>query len=346
MLRRFRSDESGNVAILFSVVLMVLLGGVGLAVDVSRMLSNQQKVADIADTTALAAALVARESNSARMEKSKEHFDENVLQKGNKIEVRDNVSIVFDDSAKEVTVSVAAKTNYFLMHIFGHKEKDVTASSTVGYAIDYVPPLSIAFALDTSGSMGLTTTDGQIKIEALEQATTDLFQAMFEASENPALLNAALSTSFSTYNTDIIINDVNRPGYQHILDTMNSDPLFVAYGGTNSTPSVKFAIDELIAKDFAKTDDKWSGHLIFMTDGDNNDPQSDIDTLDFCKDAKDRGYTIYTVAFAAPKKGEDLLEDCASEKKLAFKSKNAKKLKENFEVIGRQLGEATVRIKR
>ena len=324
---------------------MIILGSVGLAIDASRMLANKQKVADIADSTALAAALVAREGDAARMSKTKEHFSENAtLEKG--VEIRDNVNIVFDDSAKEVTVTVAAKTNFFLMHIFGHKEKDVIASSTVGYAIDYVPPISIAFAFDTSGSMQWTTTDGQVKIDALEQATGDLFQAMFDASENPALLNAALTTSFSTYNTDIVINDVNRAGYQHILDTMSMDPLFVASGGTNSTPSVQFAIDELVAKNASEPDSKWSGHLIFMTDGDNNDPQSDTDTLALCANAKDQGYRIYTVAFAAPKKGEELLEDCASDKKLAFKSKNAKKLKENFETIGRQLGEATVRIKR
>ena len=330
---------------MFSVVIMLLLGCLGVAIDASQMLSNKQKVADIADSTALAAALVARESQADRMEKAIEHFSENVAFERT-IEIKDNVSIVFDDSAKEVTVQVAAKTNFFLMHIFGHQEKDVTASSTVGYAIDYVPPISIAFAFDTSGSMGWLTTDGQVKIEALEQATGDLFQAMFDASENPALLNSALSTSFSTYNTDIVINDVNRAGYQHILDTMSTDPLFMADGGTNSTPSVQFAIDELVAKNAAEPNNKWSGHLIFMTDGDNNDPQSDTDTLALCSNAKAQGYTIYTVAFAAPKKGEDLLEDCASDKSLAFKSKNAKKLKENFEIIGKQLGEATVRIKR
>ena len=324
---------------------MIILGSVGLAIDASRMLASKQKVADIADSTALAAALVAREGHTIRMDKATEHFSENAaLEKG--VEIRDNVNIAFDDSAKEVTVTVAAKTNFFLMHIFGHKEKDVTASSTVGYAIDYVPPISIAFAFDTSGSMGWLTTDGQVKIEALEQATGDLFQAMFDASEKPALLNAALSTSFSTYNTDIVINDVNRTGYQHILDTMSMDPLFVASGGTNSTPSVQFAIDELIAKNASEPDSKWSGHLIFMTDGDNNDPQSDTDTLALCSNAKAQGYKIYTIAFAAPAKGEELLEDCASAPANFFKSADADALKASFELIGRQLGEATVRIKR
>ena len=345
MLNKFRRDESGNVAIMFSAVMLLLLGGVGVAIDASQLLSNRQKVADIADSTALAAALVARESQTSRLDKAKTHFSENAALESS-LEIRDDVTINFDDSAKEVTVEVAAKTDFFLMHIFGHKEEDVKASATVGYAIDYVPPISIAFAFDTSGSMANLTTDGQVKIDALEAATGDLFQAMFDASENPALLNAALSTSFSTYNTDIVINDVNRVGYQHILDTMNTDTLFVANGGTNSTPSVQFAIDELVAKEALEPDSKWSGHLIFMTDGDNNDPQSDTDTLALCSNAKAQGYTIYTIAFAAPKKGEDLLENCASDKNLAFKSKNAKKLKENFETIGKQLGEATIRIKR
>jgi len=345
MIRKFLKDEGGNVAIMFSGLVMLLLGGVGVAVDISQMVSAKQKAADIADSTALAAALVAREGNEIRMKTANDHFKSNASF-DEAIEIKDNVIIDFDDSIKEVTVTVSAKTNFFLMHMFGHAENDITASSTVGYAIDYVPPISIAFAFDTSGSMGWDTTDGQVKIDALEAATGDLFGAMFSASENPTLLQGALSTAFSTYNTELVINDPVRSGYNHILTTMRDDPLFIATGGTNSGPSVQFAVDQLIVKQAAETDSKWSGNLIFMTDGDNNDPEWDTDTLAICDDAKARGYTIYTVAFAAPKKGKDLLEACASDKKLAFKSKNAKKLKESFEFIGQQLGEATVRIKR
>lgn len=343
MFTAYKNDESGNVAIMFSVVLLLLLGGVGAAVDMSQMVSTKQKVADIADSTALAAALVAREKK--RRKNAKEYFLENAALETS-IEIRDNVDIVFDDSAKEVTVKVAAKTNFFLMHLFGHAENDITATATVGYAIDYIPPISIAFAFDTSGSMGWLTTDGQVKIDALETATSDLFDAMFAASERPSMLKSALTTSFSTYNTDLVINDVTRSGYTHILDTMEDDALFIASGGTNSVPAVQFAVDQLIAKETSETDPKWSGHLIFMTDGDNNQPEWDSDTLAVCDDAKARGYTIYTVAFAAPKKGENLLKACASRKKLAFKSDNAKKLKRNFTIIGKRLGEATIRIKR
>jgi len=345
MFTKFIRDEGGNVAIMFSTVLLLLLAGVGGAIDMTQMLSNRQKVADIADSTALAAALVAREGHAIRIEKSTKHFEENASL-DDSIEIRDNVSIDFDDNAKEVTVTVAAKTNFFLLHLFGHPANDVTASSTVGYAIDYVPPISIAFAFDTSGSMGWLTTDGQVKIDALEAATGDLFEAMFNASEKPALLENAMSTAFSTYNTNLIINDTPRNGYTHILSTMRDDPLFIADGGTNSTPSVQFAIDQLIAKESVESDPKWTGNLIFMTDGDNNQAEWDTDTLALCDDAKLRGYNIYTVAFAAPEKGETLLEGCASDPSNFFKSADADALKDSFEIIGKQLGEATVRIKR
>ena len=345
MLTKYKNDEGGNVAIMFSVVLLVILGGIGAAVDMSQLVSSKQKIADIADSTALAAALVARESQKSRMKFAKEHFAENVAFETS-IEIREDVNIVFDDSTKEVTVKVAAKTNFFLMHLFGHAQNDVTASATVGYAIDYVPPISVAFAFDTSGSMGWLTTDGQVKIDALELATGDLFDAMFAATESPDLLDKALTTAFSTYNTDLIINDVPRKGYEHILDTMQDDSLFVANGGTNSTPSVQFAIDQLIAKESSESDPKWSGNLIFMTDGDNNQPQWDTDTIGLCDAAKLRGYTIYTIAFAAPIKGETLLKNCASAPENFFKSADADALRTNFEIIGRQLGEATVRIKR
>lgn len=345
MLEKYLSDEGGNIALIFSFTSLLLLMGTGMAIDANKKISAKQKIADMADRTALASALVARDGNGVRKKAAKEFFDKNRDAISN-VNVFGVPSIVFDDSAKEVTVTVNAKAEYAFMGMFGHKDDVVSASATVGYAIDYVPPISIAFAFDTSGSMQLLTTDGQVKIEALEQATGDLFGAMLDASEQPALLETALTTAFSTYNTDLIINDTPRQGYQHILDTMSDDPLFSADGGTNSTPSIQFAVDQLTAQKAAETDSKWSGHLVFMTDGDNNDPASDTDTLAICNAAKAQGYTIYTVAFAAPKKGEDLLEDCASSKGNAFKSKNAKKLKESFEIIGEELGEATLRIKK
>jgi Flp pilus assembly protein TadG len=355
MFNRFIKDEGGNIAIMFSTVLLLILAGVGGAIDMSQLLSDRQKVADLADSTALAAALIAREGNLVRQEKSEEYF-KNSAALETSLDISDDVSIVFDDSAKEVTVTVAAKTEFFLLNIFGHAASDVVASSTVGYAIDYIPPISIAFAFDTSGSMAWNTTDGQVKIDALEAATGDLFTAMFSASETPALLNNALTTAFSTYNTDLVISDSARTGYQHILDTMQTDLLFDAVGGTNSTPSVQFAIDQLIAEEQAATDPKWSGNLIFMTDGDNNPvdidgnvTNADTNTTALCDAAKARGYTIYTVAFALdPDKptARNLLENCASDANTFFESADADDLKNSFEIIGKQLGEATVRIKR
>jgi len=318
--------------------------GIGTAIDLSKMVSDKQRISDMADSTALAAALVARDGYQIREEASEEFFAENRAMETD-IDVNDDPSIVFDDSAKEVTVTVTARTSHSFMNMFGHANKDISASATVGYAIDYVPPISIAFAFDTSGSMQWLTTDGQIKIDALEQATGDLFSAMFAASENPSMLQTALTTAFSTYNTDVLINDTPRQGYQHILDTMSTDPLFIADGGTNSTPSVQFAINQLTAADSAEPDSKWSGHLIFMTDGDNNDPLSDTDTLALCANAKAQGYTIYTVAFAAPVNGEALLSACASDSSKFYTSADADALKESFRLIGEQLGEATVRLK-
>lgn len=67
-----------------------------------------------------------------------------------------------------------------------------------------------------------------------------------------------------------------------------------------------------------------------MTDGDNNDPQSDIDTTALCDAAKLDQITVFTVAFMAPKKGEDLLKACASDEKMAFDASKAKALTKHF----------------
>jgi len=137
---------------------------------------------------------------------------------------------------------------------------------------------------------------------------------------------------------------------------MNNDPDFRARGDTNSVPSIQFALDELAFNDAAETDPGWTGHIVFMSDGDNdqddedgNPIDPDGDTVALCNEAKSRGYKIYTVAFALnPSKpnARNLLENCASDLASFFESSDADALQANFETIGKRLGEVTIRILR
>jgi len=345
MLGRALKDIRGNFSIMYAVSAMAIVVTVGGAVDYTNMVKQRTELATIVDATALAAATFAKDDNTERSEAAFEVFSEN-LALHTALQSPSTPSIEFNDATGEVTVTAQVAYKPSFVSALGFNNIPIASASTVSYAVEYVPPISIALALDTSGSMSWLTTDGDVKIDSLELATQELFDALFLAAENPGLLAQNLSTGFSTYNTNTVIEQPIIDGYEHIEDAMFSDPLFIADGGTDSTPSVQFAFDQLVAQRTAEPDDKWSGHIIFMTDGDNNELTADDLTLEICAQAKAEGFMIYTVAFAAPDRGKQLLETCASDATRAFDSSDSEKLLEAFELIGQEIGESVVRVKR
>ncbi len=345
MVYRLLKDTKGNFSIILAVSAMALLTCVGVGVDYTNMVRQQAEINGIVDAAAIAAATQAKSNSADRRKAAMAVFDEN-LALNTQLKLNGQPGIHFDDNAGEVTVDANLAYQPLFLSFLGKDNYNIGSQSTVSYAIEYIPPMSIALALDTSGSMSWTTTDGTIKIDALQEATRELFAALFDSTENPTLLLQQLSSGFSTYNTDLIISQPIMSGYAHIENTMTTDPLFVAAGGTDSTPSVQFAFDQLMVSRSMASDPKWKGYLLFLTDGDNNDPLSDDSTKAICQQAKDQDITIYTIAFAAPPRGEELLEDCASDPSNAFDSSDAQKLKQAFEAIGEEIGESVVRIKK
>jgi len=344
MLSNIVRDTRGNFSLMLAVGLTAIVTGVGVAVDYSDLTRQKIKLAGITDAAAVAGATQARNGSAVRRKAALSVFDENTAMQSS-LNPIGQPKIEFDDGFGEVTVAARVDYSPKFMGMFGYNTIQISASSTVSYAIEYMPPISIAFALDTSGSMGETTPEGDFKIDALQEATGELFDALFESAENPTLLAQQLTTGFSTYNTDIIITEPIQAGYDHIARTMDMNPLFYAEGGTDSTSSVQYALDQLLSRKAIETDPKWRGYIVFMTDGDNNETSADDLTKDVCATAKDAGISIYTIAFAAPPRGEELLEECASDPSNAFDSQNSQKLKKAFETIGLEIGESVVRIK-
>ena len=340
---QLRASQQGNVAIMAAICIFVVLAGVGAAIDLNILTRSKEKVIDMADAVALTAAIAARETPDIREAVADSFFEKN-RDAADGVDVLDDMSIVFDDATKEVNVIVSADVDYQFMNIFGFADTIVSASVRATYAITNVPPASIAFAFDTSGSMGQFTPDGRTRIEALREATDALFVAMFEEAENTALLEDALRTGFSTYNTEIVIQARMRDGFLHVIDTVENDPLFMADGGTNSRPSVLFGLSELLSEEQASNDPNWSGFLIFMTDGNNNQAVWDDQTLALCDEARALNYTVFTVAFFAPQNGQDLLRACATSEAHYFETDTTEELSASFRRIGRELGESTVRL--
>lgn len=351
-LSSYIKDKSGGTAIFFSVAVSVLLMSVGAAIDMSSMVSTKTRVGDLADNMALAGAIAAsQEYTDPKRTRQGKRAAKGAFSssKGSDIGVTlTEPTIVVDNVAKEVRVTVEAKVQTSLMGIFGKKQQTVKSSSVVAFNVDHVPPISMAFAFDTSGSMGFAANGdpSKTRMQVLQEATELLFTSLVDAAEAPNLLKDAFSSSISSYNTAL----VNSQDWQYGASSMDAVQLFadamVADGGTNSLPSMEYTRDQMITNR-PVDDPSWRGYVLFMTDGENNNSAvDDPATLAVCDELKaDPQITVITVAFSAPSVGKKLLKACATSKKQFYKSENAKEIKRDFTKIGREIGESTIRLK-
>lgn len=153
-----------------------------------------------------------------------------------------------------------------------------------------------------------------IKIDALKSAASELFAQFDDADKEKKYVRTGLSAySSSVKGTTKMEWGTNA--------AKNYTSGMKASGGTASTKSVQWAFDQLasspgtedsahLAKNGQDDPDRF---ILFMTDGSNNNGADDTKTKAICDNAKSDGIRVFSVAFAAPTKGEKLLKYCASD---------------------------------
>ncbi len=182
LLKRFKNNEDGNIALTFAVSTVAVIGCMGAAMDYSTLSNAEARSQSIADQTALSAAVFVKtygrqpkpavgtedgessESNTPQsdegyLDKRFRTYTANELGykfKGWVIGGAENVDveISYDDINKEARVRVAGKTKPTFMQIFGNKDLEFAAQATAKYAdYDLYDPASVLMVLDNSGSM-------------------------------------------------------------------------------------------------------------------------------------------------------------------------------------------------
>ncbi len=315
MFKRYLKNSSGQFAIMFSVTATMLMTGMVVAVDYTNMVKSRAKIAAIADAAALAGATVSDKSDAERRAVVQKFVDAN----GGAFlpaTIKGEPTIIFDDVNEEVRVAIHTELPMFFGNFIGKKKAAVSNGSIVSYIEKNLDPVTIAFSLDVSGSMGGTTSDGRIKIDALKESITDLFMAIEESVDEPGLLDTALRTGMTTYNTAMVDDQNMNWGWNHLQTAANA---LTAGGGTNSAPALANAYkqirDDRVFRSNNDPEFKLSDlreTVIFMTDGDNNQSDWDDESIKLCTEMRAEGINIYSVAFAAPDKGQVMLLDCAS----------------------------------
>ena len=349
IVNRYKRDESGSFSILLGFTLLVLILMVGAAIEISRLSSAKGKLQNIADTAALAGAIAADQRAEDREEQVRSIIEQNFNSANIKM---NDPEISFDDEAQIISVSLSGEIPSVLSNFLGKDRLTTKAESESLYAPDSIAPITIVFALDVSGSMNGTTPDGDIKIETLKESIEILFESLEAGSKNKAMLQLQLRTGMSAYNTELVADHPMDFGWTDLSDAVDN---LVAEGGTNSVPALQNAYDQLlqdreIRAAQGQNVDELVELVVFMTDGDNNQPEWDDESIEICEAMKEDKVEIYTIAFADDSNGKG---HCDGKKKKDIEKKkseyyfdadDAKSFKKAFDAIGESVATVYIRI--
>jgi Flp pilus assembly protein TadG/uncharacterized protein YegL len=375
-MSRLLKDRSGNFGMMTAILLPVLIGAGGVALDLTNMMMSKTQLQEAADSAALAASTALATGEAANeVAARKLAMDFFIAQMGNYMgaEAASALAATTDVDIKTTTsggnksfaVSVGSTYNLTLtplMGVLGYQTMNIATSSTsTSGTSETRSALSMTLVLDESGSM-LADTEVEIsprkecahyninggyigwwapcmvkKIEALEMAANLLLDQLDKADPKSEFVRtSAINWSSSVQETSELAWGTENTRNKVIRKLSGG-------GGTESSAPMKKAYDALTkagkkAEEQIHLDEKGNEeiqkYIVFMTDGNNNHDYSDAATLAICEAAKKANITIYSVAFKAPSRGQNLLKQCATGNDRYFKAESMKDLVEAFQSIG------------
>lgn len=349
----FRSKD-GNFAMMAGILVPVLFMAGSFALDTTNVLSMKTRLQNAVDSAALATATrLYQEDNlsiadakafaanflQGQVEEDKSAFDDfSISPTFNITKVVDNGRTIW-----QVAIAMTGTQGATQMaRLMGRDELSVSvAGKSESGSASSQGSISMALVLDQSGSMDWTL-DGQKKINVLKTAVFGLIDELKAVDPKGEYIRLG-SVSYNSAVT----------GKKNMTWNINRIHSFVgmlnATGGTDSTDAFKWGYNKVTSSTETTEHNNKTGQdperiIVFMTDGDNNYYSADTSTKVLCDQAKADGVTVYTVAFAAPDRGKQLLSYCADQPDHYFDAKNSQELIDAFKNIGEQTSEVVTRL--
>jgi Flp pilus assembly protein TadG len=174
LVRRFADDQRANIAIVFALSVVPLVGFVGAAVDYSHANSVKVAVQSALDATALMLAKTAGSQTSGQMQDMASSFFN--AQFNRKEAISPQVSVNYTPSNSTIVLNATTSVKTDFMGFMGFKTLDVKASSTAAWGAKQL--LRVALVLDNTGSMA---SDG--KMTALQTAAKNMLSKLNSAAK-------------------------------------------------------------------------------------------------------------------------------------------------------------------
>lgn len=299
LLKRYAYAEDGNFAMIFALGMTVVVGIIGTSMDFTIASSADKKSQQISDAVALNGAIYVKNNGFIPKQQGEGGlppgnytaaelgFDFKNWVIGGSAGV--NVNVAYDDSAKEVTVTVSGETETTFTRVLGKEKLNFESESVVSYLlVEDTHPASIALVLDNSGSMAwddrLANSDGSSPSGAIQRLAglkasvkgfrTDLHDRVGAQTTSDYRVVRMGMLPYSSDTIDDAVVDM-KWGYINTSDVDN----LTASGTTNSSPPMATAKDWMENEDsfhdaeaaaYNKSDyDKPLKFAVLMSDGEN-----------------------------------------------------------------------------
>lgn len=174
-LKCFTKDDSGNLPIMFAMMVPIIFGLVGGAVDVGRFVSAKNQTMAALDSAVLAAGR-AMQINGATETDAKAaaevYYDNN---KFSNFQL-DQTAFSLEDAGSSIVGNTSAQvvTPFLSVLGFPHLTVSARAKAMLQANGNAGTDVEISLMLDTTGSMGWASSSGGTKMEALKLAAKDL----------------------------------------------------------------------------------------------------------------------------------------------------------------------------
>lgn len=173
LLARFGKDKSGNVALMFGLAIIPVLGLAGASVDYARASAARAALTAAVDSAALMAARDAQKLSDTDLRTRTQNWVRASVESTHRAAV-DSVQVQIDRAARTVNVSATASLAAGITAIIGENKFEVGSSSQSAWGTNTI---ELALVLDNTGSMASSN-----KMTELKTASLDLLKIMQEAS--------------------------------------------------------------------------------------------------------------------------------------------------------------------
>ena len=176
IVTRFNADNCGSITIIFAMVLTVVCGVAGAAMDYARATNEQSRMQAATDAAALAVASASGAGLAERTNIANLYFNSN---SSGAFGGPTQLSVDIDGVTGAVTVTASSLVPTTLTKLMGFDGIPIgTTSQVAASASSSGKQLEVAMMIDLTGSMGATR-NGMKKIDALKFASADLIDTFF-----------------------------------------------------------------------------------------------------------------------------------------------------------------------